>query len=497
MILVSSKDIYKIDEYAVQLGITPIQLMENAGGNAARIIDEHIPEESNILIVCGKGHNGGDGYVVARHLFKMGHMVTILPVNIPAKSNDPTYVNYNICKNIGIKFTSKVTPKYTVIIDAILGVGAKLPLRGIIPDIIDKMNYMYATKIAIDIPTGINGDTGEADEIYFQADFTVTMELEKIGMYITPGKFACGKIYVADIGIPRTSYPKLDSHYSAVKKPFIEAMLAERNDLSNKGSFGKVLAIGGSPNYSGAIIFSASAAVKSGAGLVYIAVPDVILNTVSINVPDAIKFPLKSNEDGTISSDNDNFINSLNKFDAILMGPGIGTNPKTWKFMLKVINIYEGPLILDADALRIIPLYGKKLGYNILITPHPGEAAPLLNATADEINERRLHYTRKLVKKLGCNLLLKGNGTIITDGKDFFINTSGNNTLARGGSGDVLSGMILAFLGNKREPIPSAIISAYLHGLAGEIAGKSSHGYSVSINDILNSITKAFECIFS
>ncbi len=497
MNLANKKIIYDIDNLAVKNGINPLQLMENAGSNAARIIDEIIPQKSNILIVCGKGHNGGDGYVVARHLFMEGHNVSIFPVQLPDKGNDPTYVNFSVCKNTGIKFVSKISGKYTVIIDAILGVGIKLPLRSDISKIIKKLNRMKSYKIAIDLPTGIDGDTGETDKNAFLADLTVTMEIPKIGMYVTPAKHFCGKIKVARIGIPGSIYNNINFKHTLLNKAFVEKMIPIRDNNSNKSTFGKVLAIGGSVNYSGAITFSSQAAIRAGAGLIYTAIPDSILSVVSNNVPDAIKLPLKSNIDGTIAYDNSEFLSDLKKYDALLIGPGIGTNTNTKKFILNIIENWSGPLIIDADALRVLPDYGKKLRKNIVITPHPGEAAMLLDKTTKEINSKRLKYAKMLSDKYGCTVLLKGYGTIITDGKQFYINSTGNHSLARGGSGDILSGMILAFLGNGIDALTSAAVGAYIHGLAGDLAGEISKGYSVSMKEIIDSIPGAFKCIFS
>lgn len=496
MILADKDRIYNIDNSASKHKILPVQLMENAGKNAADIIDKNIPPKSNILIVCGKGHNGGDGYVIARHLFSLGHNISIFSTAKPEDTDDPTSLNYNICKELGIKFKSKITNNYTVIIDAMLGVGIKLPLKDDLRKIVRMLNRSNAIKVAVDLPTGINGDSGEADEDTFRADFTVTMETPKIGMYITPGKMFCGRIYTSKIGIPKFIYDDIKFDHFLIDKNFVKKLLPDRINYSNKGTFGKVIAIGGSVNYSGAIIFSSLAAVQSGAGLVYTAIPESIENTVSSIVTDAIKIPLKANDDGTIGYDNDELLNTINSYDAILIGPGIGTNPATGRFIKKLVKEISRPLIIDADALKILTP-ANKMRKNILITPHPGEAARLLRKNVNEINDRRLFYAGELIKQYGVNALLKGNGTIITNGKEYFINSSGDNSLARGGSGDILSGIILALAGSGMDLIEAASVGAYIHGIAGEFAGRISHGYSVSMSDILKSIPKAFECIFS
>lgn len=497
MRLATKEIIYKIDKLSEKAGIESAILMENAGKNAAQEISNSISEKKDVLIVCGKGHNGGDGYVIARHLKRMGFDVSIYPYNIPKKGNDPTYLNYRICKNIGIDFIKDLSKKFDVIIDSILGIGLKLPLKEQLQSLLDILNKKNAFKIAIDIPTGLDSNTGIVGKYAFKSDLTITMELPKIGMYITPGNLFCGDIKVSDIGIPSSIYSNIKFNNYAIDKNLAKYLLPKRSDNSHKGSFGKILLIGGSKSYPGAIMLSSKSAVKSGAGLVYSAFPESLSRTISSYIPDTIKIPLKETEEGSIDLSNfKKIIDVSNDMDAVLIGPGISDNKVTLNFVEMIVGEIDKPIILDADGLRI--LYNNSISIKtdkLLITPHPGEAARVLGINADEINTKRLNFARLLSDKFKCTVLLKGYKSIITNGNETYINLSGNSALARGGSGDILSGIITAFMGNGMDILNAASLGSYLHGLTGEIASENLSKYSISMDELIAIIPEAFKCI--
>ncbi|RKX69345.1 NAD(P)H-hydrate dehydratase, partial [candidate division TA06 bacterium] len=348
-----------------------------------------------------------------------------------------------------------------------------------------------------DIPTGLDSDTGIVGKYAFKSDLTITMELPKLGMYITPGNLFCGDIKVSNIGIPPSIYSNIKFDNYAIDKNLAKYLLPKRNDSSHKGSFGKILLIGGSKSYPGAIMLSSKSAVKSGAGLVYSAFPESLSRTISSYIPDTIKIPLKETEEGSIDLSNFKKIIDISKdMDAVLIGPGISDNKVTLNFVEMIIGEIDKPIILDADGLRILCNNSISIKTDkLLITPHPGEAARILGINTNEINTRRLDFSRLLSDKFKCTVLLKGYKSIITNSNETYINLSGNSALARGGSGDILSGIITAFIGNGMDILNAAALGSYLHGLAGEIASENLSKYSISMDELIAIIPEAFKCI--
>jgi len=503
MKLVSGNLMAEIDKYTINtIGILGAVLMENAGkGVYQHFIDKFLPEKtSNILIICGKGNNGGDGFVVARYLHNNSFKnVSIILLTKSINLKGDAAINYQICKNMEItinevetieqfeKFTKN--KKFDYIFDAILGTGLKKEVKDYYKKIIEFINNSGAKIISVDIPSGLHSEKGVPLGIAVKAHLTCTFAYKKIGLSTFPGINYCGEVKVIDISIPK-NVPFTIKNFE-IDIDILEKIFKKRNNNSHKGTFGHVLILGGNVGFSGAVILAGRAALSSGCGLVTSIVPLEINNIVETLFVEGMSYPINFD-----SFDKRELINFINSKNAIVIGPGLGKGEREKELLINILPEIKIPIIIDADGLNILAEnlhLLNKLKLPPILTPHPGEMSRLTGIETKEIQNSRIEIAKDFAKKYNVIVILKGFRTVITNGEYTYINPTGNSALATGGSGDVLSGMIASFVAQKYTNMEAAILATYLHGLAGNVASERKSPESVIAADIINNLHYCFK----
>ncbi|MBM2813587.1 MAG: Multifunctional fusion protein [Ignavibacteria bacterium] len=461
------------DTYAINnFGIPSALLMENAARSASLYIEELLFPESRITIFCGSGNNGGDGFALARHLADKFH-VKIYWIGTEDKMSPETKTNYLAAKNIGIPTIylsdenelTKIDWDTDCLIDALIGVGGSENIRGLALDIIRFCNEQPALKIAIDAPTGLNTKSGKAHRDCFQADYTITMFAIKTGMLLNDGVDKCGEILIANLGAP-SKIVKDISKIRIIEKADKENFLQKRPRKSSKFDYGRIVIVAGSQNMPGAAALASNAAITAGAGLVYLFTPSVH----PALLPEVIPNVVPVTPDGTISIHAlDAVLQAIEKADVLAIGPGFGNNTETIKFTKELLakTPERVSMIIDADGLLAISPKSQ-LRKNIILTPHTGEFSKITGITRSEIEINSVTLATEWAERLGCIIHLKYFPSISTDGTYSYWNIAGNPGMATAGSGDVLTGIIAALLGQKLPALDAAGYGAYLHAIAGD-----------------------------
>jgi len=494
---------------------------------AGESVCEYIPEgASEILIVSGTGNNGADGLAAAYYLKKIGYNPTVWILGRkPELNKTMTFFADKLAKeNIGVNIITPVSDnglilhilddikKSDVVIDAIFGTGFGGDLLPLFEIVINYINDYKKFTISVDIPSGVNGDTGSVLSTAIYADITVTFCNYKPGNILMPGKEYCGKVYVADIGMPSKLFETAAEKRISEKKFYqcfadnkadrtsVKQLIFNRNPYGHKGDFGKVLIIAGAEGMTGAAQLCAKAALRSGAGLVYIACPRKLLTIYETTVPEAVKIPLGTEESSFFT---DEFTDELIKFsknaDVVLIGPGLGRKDETETFVRNFVKRSEKcSLIIDADALYayrndIETLKNDLESTDFVITPHDGEFSNLTGEPAPF--KDRLTLARQLAYYLNGNVLLKGSSTIIANCTNgFTVNLTGNSGIATAGSGDVLAGIIAGIAASNNVSIyEAAYCGAYIHGLSGDIAADKLTEICVNATDIIENLANAYK----
>lgn len=507
MKLANPEQMRAIDAYAInELGIPGVVLMENA---ALKVVEEAEKmlgslKGRNILLLAGKGNNGGDAFAAARHLFNRGAAVVVY---ITAKLEDVTGdagVNLSIVWKMGIKLVElmengdyaeflKDVEKAELIIDGIFGTGFKGKIRGLVRDIAESINSSLKRVLAIDIPSGVDGETGKVSGICIRAERTVTFCLPKAGVIMHPGCEYAGELVVADIGIPKAAIEKQNIKAEVIDREMVSSIIPKRKDNSNKGDYGRVLLVSGSTGMTGSGCLCANAALRSGVGLVYLGVPASLSPIYSSVLLEPIVVPLDDNGEGRLSGRSaDTILDRLEKMDAAAIGPGLSTGEGVAEDVFKVVEHAKVPLVLDADALNAIAgdiNVFKKLKTQAIITPHPGEMARLTGLSIKEIQADRSAIASRFAGEWGIVVVLKGSRTVIAlpDGR-MYINTCGNPGMATGGTGDVLTGIIAGLAAQGMTPANAAIAGVYLHARAGDAAAERKGMAGMVAGDLLEEL---------
>jgi hydroxyethylthiazole kinase-like uncharacterized protein yjeF len=481
-----SREMRALEVNAEYFGITLTQLMENAGRNVAAEIASRFPREQKIAVFCGLGGNGGDGFVAARHLTAMGYKATVI---LAGKSKDVTHpaALQNLC---ALKALQESIPIYEVtdsselpsvdadiVIDALLGTGTKGKLKPPIAQLVKQINALNAFKLAVDAPTGIDSDTGEVLGTAVKANATVTFYKAKTGL--EKAKKHVGELIVKDIGLPR----ELESYAGPgdvllVTKP--------RLPSAHKGDFGRLLIIGGSEVFSGAPALVSLAALRTGVDLAYLAAPAKTATAISSMSPDLITLKLDGDH---LNPKNTQALKPYVKtVDAVALGPGLGLHPETKDFVKTCINTVESAgkaLLLDADGLKAFAEFKRPLKVPFVLTPHAGEYAVLTGRKLPESLSERVSEVQRTAAELHAVILLKGQVDVICSGKRVKLNFTGNAGMTVGGTGDVLSGIVGAFLAQKAEPFEAAVAGAFVNGAAGDFVADDI-GYHLMATDLIN-----------
>ena len=474
--------------------ISSIDLMERAADAFTKRFLEVIDKENpNILIIASKGNNGGDGLVAGRLLNEKGYSADILIADIQPKESDDFRINRERLdkKRIPYKYLNKYDDmpdfnKYDYIIDALFGSGLHRPVTGYWAELIEAINNSDKTVYSIDIPSGMYADK-TIDGIAVKCNTCFTFETTKLGMLMADNADILKDWKTVSIGLKKEFLTTIDIENYLIEKSDIKKILRPRNKFDHKGKYGHALISGGNKGMIGASVLSSKACLKTGAGLVTVLVPDIGYNILQTAIPEAM----------VLSGYGNDFLSAvppLKRYSAIGIGPGLGKHDFTIDFLNEFLEKTDIPPVIDADALNLIAENSyllEKIPENSILTPHPGEFARLFGPTANSFE--RLELLRNKAKEYKIFIVLKGAYTAIAtpDGKVYFNNT-GNPGMATAGSGDVLTGMITGLLAQGYSPLEASITGVFLHGLAGDIAGKRNGHYSLIAGDIIDNIGNAF-----
>jgi NAD(P)H-hydrate epimerase len=456
--------------------------MENAGKNIADRILRRYPGVRRPLVLVGPGNNGGDGLVIARHLLIHQRFPIVLLTRKPSCYRGETQENLTVLQHLlGDIFASQdltdeeideMARQCDLVIDSLLGTGSSGAPRG---EVLRLIRHIPAgvPVVAVDIPTGLDPDSGEVWEVSVKADFTATLLASKPGLHVTPGANRTGPVEVCHIGIPSSSVLPKEASAVLVNENDLKDFLPERPANLHKGKRGSLLILGGSACFRGAVALACKGALRSGAGVVVAAVPEEMASSLASQLPEVVIFPIPS-VGGCLPADAlERCLDRWGrKFPALVLGPGLGRTDETIALTRNVWNSWDGPCLVDADALFGLARSGQPLPRSdqAVLTPHEGEAGTLLGKSPSAIAKNRLSAVRELAKKWGT-ALLKGPGSIIDDGLQSYILTAGHPCLSVPGSGDVLSGTIGAFLASGMPPLKAALGGTLLHAVAGNLLG--------------------------
>jgi NAD(P)H-hydrate epimerase len=508
MKVATAEQMQELDRKAIEIYRIPgIVLMENAGRGAAEVIYNAFPDlqKKRIAIVAGKGNNGGDGFVIGRHLLNKGIPIKVFLLTESKSLRGDAETNYQIFSRMKGEVISipsskdyqkvkKDLEKFDLLIDGIFGTGLDAEVRGYYREVIDHLNTLKKPIVAIDIPSGLAANTGKPLGTAIRASLTITFGLPKVGHLISPGIDYVGEVKVIDIGIPKSLVDEEKIQTHLLEEEEIRKWLSVPRRLdTHKGDYGHLLVIAGSVGKTGAAAMACEAALRMGAGLVTLAIPKSLNAIMEMKLTEVMTEPLPETPKQTLSLRAFNLLLRLcEKKRAVIIGPGIGTFKETQSLILKLIKTLDIPIILDADGLTALSTQPKTLpaaNRSLILTPHPGEMARLINSTAKEVQEDRIGVSRKFSQSNHVHLVLKGFRTLIATPKgEVFINPTGNPGMASGGTGDVLTGMIGGLICQGFDILTSLQISVYLHGLAGDNVAQEMGEKSLVATDIIERI---------
>ena len=503
-------------------GIPPIELMENAGTAIAEFLREKFPDLASrkILVLCGKGNNGGDGLVAARILKGFGCAAVVFLFANPSSVEGEAAANlkrwqqglgelYVVTSDAEWESARVALVEADLIVDALLGTGLRGPVEGLLGKVIEDLNEARAKRrgkvfvLAVDMPSGLASDSRDFGGPVVAADYTVTLTAPKVGQLVLPHSPCCGLLAVREIGTPPElleSDPHLKFHW--IEPAEFRALPLVRDPVANKGTYGHALIVAGSLGKSGAAILSARGALRSGAGLVTVATPQEVLPIVAGGLPEMMTAPLVSTEAGTASLRNldyGKFVELLKGKSVLAIGPGLSMQQETQQFIRQVVGQTELPIILDADGLNayagMADTLNERRAPALVLTPHPGEMARLLGITVKEVQARRLEVALEAAGRWRAHVILKGFHTILaTPTGHAYINTTGNPGMATGGTGDALTGILAGLTAQFGIEDWTRVLSlgVYLHGLAGDFAASSVGEAPLIASDLIEAIPKAF-----
>ena len=480
-------------------------LMENAGQGAAAVLaGERGLKGKKYVILCGLGNNGGDGFVVARKILSNGGIPKVYILGDPGRFQGAAKTNLDMLSPLSLEVKrletvadvdlGLVIRHADGVVDAIFGTGLDREVGGLHREVIELVNQAGKWVLSLDIPSGINGDTGEIMGAAIQADCTVTFGLPKIGNILYPGYEKCGKLYVTHISFPPVMY----NHERLKVQTNDYLPLPVRDRDVHKGGMGDVLFVAGAATYLGAPYFSAMAFLKAGGGYARLATPASVVPIIAGQGREIVFVPLRETKTGAVSADNFDVLMELSaKVDMVVIGPGLSLDPQTQDLIRKLVPAIMKPVLIDGDGITAVAgdpalIQGRSLP--TLLTPHPGEMARITGQPVAEIQRRRIDILRAACASWGAFMVLKGAHSLIgcPDGK-VFINMTGNPGMATAGSGDVLAGAIAAMVG-MGMPWPEAIRKGvYLHGLAGDLAARQQGEDGITAQDILDCLPLALK----
>jgi NAD(P)H-hydrate epimerase len=513
--ILDSKQMRNIDARAThEFGIPGILLMENAGAAAADAIEREYDdlERMRIAVLCGKGNNGGDGFVVARHLFNRGHEVLVVLLARHQDVEGDAQVNLRILTRIGVEIAVAADAaawesvradlaRCDLAVDAILGTGLRGPVRGFLRQVIVELADLDLEVVSLDIPSGLSADTCQVPGEAVQADRTLAMGLPKIPHLLPPAELFCGELSILDISLPQAAIDAEHVALDLVEADAIRNLLPARSRTGHKGDFGHVLVVGGSRAMPGAAALAALGALRAGAGLVTVATGRGAQPLVHAHCAEAMVEPLPETEGGTLSRKGlAPLLKLASGKDVVVIGPGLGRATDVMEVVRRAVEKIASPMVIDADGLNALTgqldrVRGSREHPRIL-TPHPGEMARLIGKRVDDVLRDRLAVARAFARKQQVYLVLKGYRSLVaTPGGEVFVNPTGNPGMATAGTGDILSGMIAALVATARDPLDGILTAVYLHGLAGDLAATHRGEMGMIASDLLEHLPEATESL--
>jgi len=506
MLIVTCTQMKEMENIAIDNGISSLRLMENAGSAAARCIRETMPVSGKrCIVICGRGNNGGDGFVVARKLLELSAQVTVImaggsPVTSEAiemfdrlRSLRPVIVDTSQMERCMSTIRGS-----EVIVDAVYGTGFHGTVKDTgVASLIAAVNDSKAQVFALDMPSGANADTGEVIGGCIAADTTVTFGAPKTGQFLFPAAKLCGRVVTVGIGLPESAFTLCGAQVELLDTAMIANALPVRDKDSNKGNYGKVFCLCGSLGMAGAAYLSASGALRCGAGLVMLGVPQPVYLPVAAKLDECMVYPFEATQGGAFAYSSLERIRETAKYATVLLiGCGLSRDDETQRLIRDIVAEANCPIILDADGINAFKGHIDLLRTSkadLILTPHPGEMANLCGKTIARVQENRLDAARNFAKENSVTLVLKGANTVVAakDGRAY-INPTGNPGMAKGGSGDILAGMIAAFVAQGIAPEKAAACGAFIHGSAGDRAAAKLSQYGMIPTDMLMEVPQIF-----
>ena len=517
MKLVTTEQMRELDRLTIEkTGTSGKVLMDRAGRGVADVVLSmtRMPGGSGltVLMFAGRGNNGGDVFAAARHLAADGATVRVWLAGTENDVRGDAFWHLSKMKEADVGVTEVLTKddwealsfeqEGDVLVDGILGTGVRGPARGPAVGAIQTLNNLADGRhvVAIDIPSGLNADTGEPMGDTVRADITVTIGLPKQGLAAAAARDYVGSLEVVDIGIPAEFVYDTPASLQLITADDLKPCFKRRGAASHKGTFGHALIVGGSRAFSGAAVMATRAAVRAGSGLVTAAVPRSIFGVVAASVPEAMIHATDETGTGGISAASlEEWWPAHGPFNAVLVGPGMTADDDTRAIVEKILSESGGPLVLDADALNVLAGNTSAIQSSeraIVITPHPGEMARLLGCGIDEVQQDRLSTAQRAVEETGTTVVLKGAGTIVAaPGENLWVNSTGNPGMATGGMGDVLAGILVSLLAQGITPFDAARAAVYLHGHAGDSVAWRTSQAGLTAGDVIDELPYTFRSV--
>jgi hydroxyethylthiazole kinase-like uncharacterized protein yjeF len=512
MLVCTAAQMREIDRTAIEdYGLPGVVLMECAGRGVADLITEDLlpGAEPRVVVVCGSGNNGGDGYVIARHLMGRGAQVKVFMLAERAKVQGDALINLEILE----RMKAEIHPLRTeaellsadsalthaeVVVDALLGTGLNSEVRGQYRLVLERINRCTGLKIAVDIPSGLQADDGRVLGVAFDADHTVTFAFPKVGLVTHPGMNRVGRLHVVDIGVPACAVSDKEFAAELLEPGMMTCWLQHRPRWGHKGTYGHLLVVAGSPGKTGAAVLCGEASLRSGVGLVTVASPPEAMRAMEAKTREVMLAPLVPGPAVDASDEVFRHVHQLLAGKAaVAIGPGIPRGPGMQAFIGRLVQESTVPLVVDADGLNElagVPDCCMEASVPILLTPHPGEMATLTGLSVSEVQANRLEVARDFAVKQGVYVALKGAQTVITgpDGKAY-INPTGNSGMGSGGTGDVLTGLVGGFLAQHHDPMDALCLGVFVHGLAGDCAAEKHGQRGLLASDLLPEVGRALK----
>ncbi|MEW5801919.1 MAG: NAD(P)H-hydrate dehydratase [bacterium] len=512
MKVATARQMQALDRYTIEeIGLPGIVLMENAGRQVVAKMLQHFSDlpQRRVTIVCGKGNNGGDGLVVARHLSAMAADVRIFLLAEPESLSGDAKTNIRIIQKLNLALSTILTPEdlhnqqealldTDILVDALFGTGLTPPVRGLAAEVIELLNGAGKPIVSIDLPSGLSADLAYFSGPHIDASLTVTFALPKLAHVLPPACLSCGKLEIVDIGIPEVAVQKEKIQLDLIDAPSLQNCWPRRPLESHKGTYGHLLVLAGSLGKTGAAYLTSQSGARVGTGLVTLGIPESLNTIMEMKLTEVMTYPLPETDEKTFSASALTAIEGLlPRMSALAIGPGVGVHPEVKELVSWIIHKASIPVVLDADGINVLAAQSgilKEAKQPIVLTPHPKELSRLLGIDLQAIIGNRLEMSRRAAMELNCYVLLKGFRSLVADPEgNVFINPTGNPGMATGGTGDVLTGVIGGLLAQGVPKLQAVLAGVYLHGFSGDLVREHKGEYGLLAADLIEHLPMAIE----